>query len=219
MKNIFIFILVSIVMSSVLTAQTLNLNDAYNTSLQSFSPLGEAAEYGSTASGGYQNGTYFSLAVGYGNSYGGLGIRAQSRFGGILGFGLHAGVGYFPAATTETNGNATKLEGSVLYSIGAKFFMYKSLYLDAQYGAFGSADREEFVTSTYYSGSYHYSYYSIEEKKGLLYGPTIMFGGDFIFGKHFGFNAGLGASFNMNNDFKDDYKTMVALDLGFVFKF
>jgi hypothetical protein len=46
-----------------------------------------------------------------------------------------------------------------------------------------------------------------------------MVSGDFIFGKHFGFNGGIGVSYNMNDDFSDDYKVMPAIDLGFIFKF
>ena len=150
---------------------------------------------------GYQNGKYFSLAAGYGNSYGGLGIRAQVRFGGIFGFGIHAGAGYFPAFSLGESGD-TKYKGAFLASLGVKLFFYKALYLNAQFGAFGYAEKMEMKSYSYYYYGYYYSGYEYNEKKGLLYGPSALIGGDFIFGENFGFNGAIGVSFNINKDFK-----------------
>lgn len=160
----------------------------------------------------YENAKYFSLAVGYGNSYGGIGVRAQARLGGILGFGVHAGVGYFPAFGLMDDGDVN-LAGSFLASVGVKFFVYKTLYLNAQFGAFGYA--EEYYYESYWNGYYYYDGYI----SGLLYGPSFMIGGDFIWGKHFGFNGALGVSYNINDDFSGDYEIWPALDLGFIYKF
>jgi hypothetical protein len=161
----------------------------------------------------YEHANYFSLAAGYGNSYGGLGVRAQVRFGGVVGLGFHAGVGYFPSFSLSESGDAD-MKGGVLFSGGVKFFIFKPLYIDGQFGTFAYASRR-YTYYDYYSG---YSYYFSEEKSGYLYGPSGMIGGDFIFGGHFGFNAAAGVSYNLNKDFAE-YKLWPALDLGFVIRF
>ncbi len=132
---------------------------------------------------------YFAFAWGYGNSYGGLGMRLQGRFGGNVGFGIHGGIGYFPGQ-----------DGHVLASFGLKFFFYKWLYFNTQIGGFG---RE-------YTYEYDYYDYYEEESYETLIGPSLMVGGDFIFGKHVGFNAAFGLSIS-----GDVYP---AIDLGFVLK-
>ncbi|OMP29952.1 hypothetical protein [Mangrovimonas sp. DI 80] len=142
-----------------------------------------------TSRGGNEyDGKYFMLGVGYGNSYGGSGVRAQFRTGGIVGFGAHIGAGYFP-------------EAPVLASAGLKFFYYKGLYLNTQFGLVGWKDD-------------YYDYYSSSNKE-LTYGPSALLGADFAWGKKvgFGFNVGAGTTYVING-----YGTEfdVALDLGFV---
>lgn len=147
---------------------------------------------------------YFSIAVGYGNSYGGAGVRLQGRFGGTMGFGLHGGVGYFPS----------DLGDIVMYSAGLKYFFYRSIYLNAQYGIFG---KSVYVESYYYWDSYgNYSYdYSVED--GILFGPSLIAGGDWIWGKHFGLNAAAGVSYNVGDSRMGTL--FPAIDLGFIIKF
>ena len=63
----------------------------------------------------------FMLGTGYGNSYGGLGIRAQWRTRGKQGWGIHAGAGFSYYAP-------------ILVSTGVKYFPYKGFYINAQFG-------------------------------------------------------------------------------------
>ncbi len=130
---------------------------------------------------------YFSLGTGYGNSYGGFGVRAQWRMGGIQGFGIHAGVGYFPDAP-------------ILASFGLKFFPYKDLYINTQFGLTG----------------YESFYYS---QKRLLYGTSFLIGSDWTWGGKigYGFNAGFGITYNINTRYSKAIK--MALDLGFLIRF
>lgn len=141
------------------------------------------------------DGNYFMLASGYGNSYGGVGVRAQWRTGGKQGFGFHVGGGYFP-------------EAPVLVSAGVKFFPYKFIYVNGQFGLTGHEER------------YHYSSFSGEDKEEqLLYGPSLLTGVDMAWGDDtgYGFNAGVGATYNINAEIMNDIT--VALDVGFVLRF
>jgi hypothetical protein len=145
---------------------------------------------------------YFSLALGYGNSYGALGIRLQQRFGNKLGFGWHAGVGYFP-------GQVLDMEPSVWFCGGAKFFWYKAWYIDITYGTVARYKQEN-----YYWG-YYYDYQSEE---GNLYGPSFLLGGDWFFNKVFGMNGALGVSLIPDNLYYEQ-NAVATIDFGFVFKF
>jgi hypothetical protein len=142
-------------------------------------------------------GNYFMLGTGYGISYGGLGLRVQGRFGGAVGVGIHAGVGYFPGE-------------SVLVGGGFKFFPYKGLYIDTQFGMTGY----ETYTETW-SGYYSYS----TSEKNALYGPSLMIGIDQVWGRRvgIGFNAALGASYNINSEHGNDF--FPEIDLGFLLRF
>jgi len=159
-------------------------------------------------------GKYFLLGAGYGNSYGGIGVKFAGRFGSQLGFGFHAGLGYFPFITTDSQGELDNTgEGAILFSAGAQLFFYKWLYVDLQFGSFG---QEWSYTSTYYySGSY--SYYDYTSNLETLYGPSLLVGGDFIFGKRFGFNAATGFSVNINDNASTEI--VFALDIGFIVAF
>ena len=141
---------------------------------------------------------YFALAPGLGNSYGGIGLRAQGRFGGTVGFGIHGGIGYTPPGNAET--------GMVLGAFGMKFFPYKWIYINTQIGAFGFVDTETEYWSDY-----------TETDRRVLWGPSVLFGGDFIFGKHFGFNVAYGFSVDVNPG--EPSELYRAIDLGFIFKF
>jgi hypothetical protein len=117
---------------------------------------------------------YFSIATGFGQSYGGLGIRLQGRHGRKLGFGYHGGVGYMPSGP------------AVFYSFGLKFFLYKAWYLNIQYGTTAIA-----------------TYSSYFDYKEILYGPSFLIGGDWFFNKHIGLNGAFGIAKNITNKFFD----------------
>ena len=145
------------------------------------------------SSKGYK-GNYFMLGIGYGNSYGGGGLRVQWRMGGKQGFGIHAGAGYYPNAP-------------ILASAGVKFFPYKDFYINTQFGLTGYEEH-------YYSSSSHYEYDS-----HLLYGPSFLVGGDWTWGSKvgYGLNAGLGITYNINAEYISSIT--LALDLGLIIRF
>ncbi len=132
-------------------------------------------------------GNYFMLATGYGHSYGGLGIRLQLRGGGKVGFGFHFGGGIDPAQ-------------GVRASAGLKFFPYKGLYLNTQFGILG----------------YDSSFYSNFD---MTLGPSALIGGDWNWGRNIGigFNLAAGLSYAINSPY--DYNLMPAFDIGFVLRF
>ena len=131
--------------------------------------------------------SYFALGAGFGRSYGGIGIRAQGRFGKKQGFGLHGGVGFNPFRNS-----------GVCFGVGAKFFYYRGLYINAQVGA------------VYYD--YYYDYWDDYEDRAFL-GISILAGGDFFFGDHAGLNVAIGPTI------VPDAEVELGFDLGFIFKF
>lgn len=135
------------------------------------------------------------LSAGIGNSYGfGLGLRTQYRFGDIVGYGFHIGVGtMFQDATNLPIG----------FSLGGKFFYYKNLYLNVQYGVNWLDTKIIRAPNTY----------SITTYKAVL-GPSILIGGDFIMGdrKKFGLNIGGGVGLVHG-------EVQPAFDVGFIIKF
>ncbi len=138
---------------------------------------------------------YFSLATGYGNSYGGLGLRLQYVTGGKVRLGFHGGAGYFP----------NWYEDTFLYSGGIKFFFWHQLYINAQFGGFGVGAEQ------YYSS--YWDYY--EEDWGMLLGPSLLIGYDWFFSKNFGLNVGSGLSYDINRD----TGIWFAMDGSLVFRF
>jgi len=136
-------------------------------------------------------GQYFMIGTGYGYSYGGVGVKAQMRFPitKTQGFGVHAGVGFFPYAP-------------VLASAGVKYFPYKDFYINAQFGLYGV--------------EYTQHIFTLDTK--VLYGPAVLVGGDWTWGKKvgFGFNAALGASYQINASYAP---ISIAYDCGFIVRF
>lgn len=134
-----------------------------------------------------RNKNYFAVSIGNGVSYGGYGIRLQGRIGKTLGAGIHIGAGYFP----DNGGNA-------LASVGLKFFYYKYLYINLQYGTFGIRN-----------------YYDDKNLvKANIWGPSFLAGVDWI-GERFGANAAVGVS---KGNGHDNTKFKMALDFGFIIK-
>jgi hypothetical protein len=144
---------------------------------------------------------YFSMALGYGPSYGGLGLRMQARAGGEVGFGFHWGTGYMPVFNFIGLGAD---ENTFMASAGFKLFPYKYLYIDTQFGIF---DKKYVNYDLYYEAGY----------MELLYGPSFTIGVDWIFGKHLGFNAGGGISLPVAGSYQ--WNMFPAADLGFLIKF
>ncbi len=144
-------------------------------------------------------GNHFMIGIGYGNSYGGAGIRVQGRLGGDVGVGFHGGVGYFPKAP-------------VLASGGVKFFPFRGLYIDTQFGLTGWEWQEEWYYSSYAGTDSRYNGH-------LLFGPSILTGVDWTWGSRmgYGFNAGIGGTYNWNAEWFSPFT--LALDIGFVMRF
>ncbi len=144
-------------------------------------------------------GNYFMMGLGYGHSYGGAGLMLQGRFGGNVGFGIHGGVGYFP-------------EAPVLASGGLKFYYYKWLFIDTQFGLTGW----EYYYEYYWNSS---GYYYDDSYDHLLYGPSLLTGGEWTWGRKvgFGFHAAVGASYYINAQHFSNWN--LAFDLGYVMRF
>lgn len=140
-----------------------------------------------------RKGNYFSIAPGYGNSYGGLGLRFQYVTPGNVRVGIHGGAGYFPS-----------MGGWLLYSGGVQIYFWDYMYVDAQFGAFGAYEYD------------YWGYYYSDYGSGRLWGPSLLIGYDWFVTDHFGFNFATGASLDVG-----DYGGGVtwAIDGGFVFRF
>jgi len=108
--------------------------------------------------------SYSAIGLGFGNAYGILGIQFQFRDGKTFGLGGHLGAGIIPRI-----GEMSKI--SFGFTIGAKVFVYKSIFLDITYGAVG--------VSNY----------------GTLLGPSLLTGADLFFGKTLGLNIAGGLSY------------------------
>jgi hypothetical protein len=146
----------------------------------------------------------FYVAAGTGQSYGGLGLRAQVRLGDESGLGFHLGAGVHNVEPTQIG-----------VAGGVKYFPWKGgWYVDVQYGVVGSEQIKG---------------YGIDPVKGLvdtyeynpIYGPMFMLGGDFAWGKktQFGFNAALGAAYWLNPTLPETWPVNIAADLGFIVRF
>lgn len=156
-------------------------------------------------------GRYFLVGVGVGNSYGGIGVKAQFRTGGKVGFGAHAGFGYLPVIS-DRNGVLEFEDGVSSIALGVNFYPYKWFYINAQVGVTG-VERNEYLYLDYNNSIR--SYYSNPEK---LWGISTLVGGEWIWGSKIGlgFNAAIGPTFNLNSN---DTPYDLAMDLGFIVRF
>ena len=143
-------------------------------------------------------GSYFTIGTGYGVSYGGFGLRGQYRMGEDQKFGIHLGAGY--SFDDET----------FLASAGFKYYAYKDFYINAQFGMTGYGTTSVYV---HWNGDYYdYDYYY-----GVQYGPSVLLGTDMIVwgdNMQFGFNAAIGATYNINYWWEDDQIWFPVVDLG-----
>ena len=166
-------------------------------------------------------GQYFMAGIGAGNSYGGLGIRAQWRTGGFQGVGFHVGVGAIN--TYETN--------KIGASIGMKFFPYKDFYINFQTGITG---KQQYFENRYISGNFSQYKHTYN-----VFGASILVGSEWTWGKKikFGVNYAIGITRNYDVDVRNRYSihsysntnnsygwsyfpiVTPAMDLGFVVKF
>jgi hypothetical protein len=137
------------------------------------------------------------LGIGY--SYGGYGFMAGARFGKNVGFGLHGGVGYFPGAP-------------VLASGGIKFYPFRGLFIDWQYGLVGYEEGSYYEWNSW-SGSYY------DEYSYLLHGGSMLVGCEWMWGRKvgFGFHVSVGASYYMNGRLFQGFNA--AYDVGYVMRF
>ena len=119
----------------------------------------------------------FYIGTGSGSSYGTLGTTYEARFNQ---FGAHAGIGWFPLLDTPT------------WSLGAKWYFWKNLYLDAIFGVVGSHLELGYKNLNYY------------EKHSAILGLTPMIGGNWSWGGkvRFGINVGIGYSYGFKYDLK-----------------
>jgi hypothetical protein len=165
--------------ASIITNQ--NVQNSPNNSMQNFSFV-----------------QYSSISLGYGNSYGGGGVKFEYRFGTIA---IHAGIGYFPPPSDYA-------KATVLFSGGVKFFISnKDFYLDIQFGTFGSEARKVSLYTSFFT--------TTEVDQKTLYGPSILLGNTVWFSNSIGLNGAIGASYNMVKiEWTDKAKVLFALDLG-----
>lgn len=128
----------------------------------------------------------FSIALGYGTSFGGYGIQSGIYLTPKKRVGINLGVGdYF---------------GDVFVNGGVKFYLFDNLYLNPIYGYFGRIYSYEYDVNS-----------DVVEKKHYLIGPGIFIGYDWFFSKRFGLNLGAG----INYDHKFNQEFLPAFDLGF----
>lgn len=136
------------------------------------------------------NGNYVKAGMGLGISYGGLGFIVQRRVGGIQGVGAHIGLGFYPYAP-------------FLASAGVKYFPYKDLYVDVQFGLTGVEDPESI-------------------SRNILYGPSLLAGSDWTWGKETGIgaNLALGLTYSINLENRKLYSPFtLAFDIGIIVRF
>jgi len=154
------------------------------------------------------DGNYFMLGNGLGVSYGGVGLRAQVRFGGNVGFGMHAGVGYYPFYGNWGDITGVGYEG-VHASAGFKFFPFRGIYIDTQFAYYGSGEEYYYWYDEYGYDSYWDNY--------TAYGPSLMTGIDQVWGKKIGigFNIGAGVTY-MIEPFGEFY---FVSDIGLIVRF
>ena len=144
--------------------------------------------------------TSFRLGAGYGNSYGGAGLKAQFLFGrNNLKVGLHGGAGYY---FEELDPNANKI---FLYSAGIQMYFWEGLYLNGQYGGLGIYRNAIFDSAT------NLLSYKLEPLVGL----SGLVGYDFKITNSFGLNAAGGICYDINGG----KELFVAFDAGLFINF
>lgn len=149
---------------------------------------------------------YFSLGLGYGNSYGGLGVCGQVDVTEMI--ALHAGAGYFPAIEEPA-------EDTILFSAGGTFYPKMDLdpfkpYVDLQFGGIGIEAREYI----------DWEGYIVTEQK-ILWGISVLGGAEIWLSDNFALDAALGLSLNLTEIewVEEETDIFVALDAGIMVRF
>jgi hypothetical protein len=147
----------------------------------------------------------FSLGLGYGNSYGGIGVCGQVDLTEM--FALHAGAGYFPAIEEPA-------EGTLLFSGGITFYPKLDAdpfkpYIDLQFGGIGIEAREWIY------------WWGVESEQKTLWGISILGGAEIWLSDDFALDAALGLSLNLTEVewVEEEVNVLVALDAGIIVRF
>lgn len=162
---------------------------------------------------------YLTFGVGYGLSYGGLGVQFE-RFFQERRVGVNAGIGYFPATENPD------LSGSIFYSLGTKFFIIElnpyNFYLNFQIGTLAKY-RTQYHEIEFLIGIGHndnrFDNENVEDFN--LYGPSVLFGYEVFSQSGLGFNFALGGGitiFGNNKNALPLYQLVPVFDLGIVFR-
>lgn len=148
----------------------------------------------------------FSLGLGYGNSYGGLGVCGQVDFTEMI--ALHAGAGYFPAIEEPA-------EDTLLFGAGITFYPKMELdpfklYVDLQFGGIGVEARQWIDW-----------WGDIEREQKTLWGISILGGAEIWLSDNFALDAALGLSLNLTKVewVEEEVNVLVALDAGIMVRF
>ncbi|MBK7987086.1 MAG: hypothetical protein IPK11_09265 [Ignavibacteria bacterium] len=145
----------------------------------------------------YNDKASFLVGAGVGNSYGLPGIRFQFNTAKEDRFGFHAGIGLFP-----------KID--FIVAAGVKYYVFKDVYLNAQFGTLGYNQRSFIETS---------SIHTTIEALYSLYGPSLLIGGDWAWDISQSFGLGINAGLGMSYEVSTIQEFVPAIDLGVIFKF
>lgn len=143
----------------------------------------------------YFNGDYhyLSIAGGFGNSYGYLGLRVQYRLGDVFGIAPHAGIGVYPDPMFQDLGP--------WYNVGIKVVGFNWLYFDLSYG----------VVNRSYNGSSENRHDNPIDQTAT----SFLVGADFFFTEHIGMNLAFGKVIHSSEASLMD---KLVYDTGFILK-
>lgn len=143
----------------------------------------------------YFNGDYhyLSIAGGFGNSYGYLGLRVQYRLGDVFGIAPHVGIGVYPDPMFQDLGP--------WYNVGIKVVGFNWLYFDLSYG----------VVNRSYNGSSENRHDNPIDQTAT----SFLVGADFFFTENMGLNLAFGKVIHSSNLWLID---KIVYDTGFILK-
>ncbi len=161
---------------------------------------------------------YLVFGVGYGVSYGGLGIQTQRTFNNRIKIGVNAGLGYFPPVEPVSS--------SVFYSVGAKFFIAElkpyDIFIDFQIGTLARYNPNEGIMVFHLGSVYGGTPHTDNSKDFNLYGPRVSFGYEVFSPNGLGFNVSLGAGMTIMGSDRTatgfGQVLPLIIDLGIVFR-
>ncbi len=162
---------------------------------------------------------YLLLGVGFGLSYGGLGMQIERLFHNRMRIGVHAGIGYSPAFGYDS--------GSVFYTIGTKVFIAElnpyNIYINIQIGPLARYLPEEHKM-VFHLGSlffWHDPLGNEHNKDYYIYGPSVLFGYEVFSSGGLGFNAAVGAGITVTSRDSSSIgfgQVVPSIDLGVIYK-